>query len=160
LSWIAAVAVLLASTGAGRVAEPDPELGAAEKVLRQAKVGTDGPSLLAFLRQRTLSPADRAKLAAHIEQFGDDDFQVRKKATAALLKAGRAALPLLRRAERNEDTEIARRAKECVQQLEQGSEDLLVTAVARVLADRRPKGAAKAILAYLPMVDEEGLEES
>jgi hypothetical protein len=159
-SWIAIVGVLLAGAWAGRGAEPDPELVAAEKIVTAARMDTDGPSLLNYLRKRTRPAPDRATLADLIEQLGDDDFQVRQKASRALVEAGGAAVLLLRAAQYDDDYEISRRAKECLAKLEQGTDELLLAAVIRVMAARKPDGAIKALLAYLPLTADDGVEEA
>jgi hypothetical protein len=153
-AWLTA-AVVLALAGPGRAAEADPDLAFAEKTLREAKVATDGPALLAFFRQRTLSEADRAKLAETVRRLGDVKYHVRLKAEKQLRAAGRGALSLLRPALKDPDLEIVWRADRLVKQLESDTEVGLLTAAAQVLADRKPKGAAQVLLAFLPEAGEE-----
>jgi hypothetical protein len=141
----------------GRSAEVDPDLTYAEQTLREARQGSDGAALLDFFRRRTVPAADRAKLVALVRQLGDDEFEVRQKASAQLRRTGRPVLPLLRRAATDPDPEIARRAQRLVAALDQASDLAVVEAAARVLAHRKPAGAAKVLLAYLPQADEEGL---
>src|SRR5262249_55021993 len=62
-SWIAIAGVLLAGACAVRGAEPDPELVAAEKIVKAARMSSDGPSLLDYIRKRTRPAPDRATLA-------------------------------------------------------------------------------------------------
>src|SRR5262249_39086085 len=75
--------------------EPD-FAGADEQTLKASKVKTDGPDLLDYLRKKTPSGGDAAKIKALIEQLGDDSFEKREKASAELIAAGVAALPQLR----------------------------------------------------------------
>jgi hypothetical protein len=157
--WTAVLAVT-ATTGVVEPAPTGPDLAYAEKTLREAGVGTDGPALLAFFRRRTLSAADRQKLGATVRRLGAQGFAVRKKAFAELLHAGRPALPFLHRAVQDSDPEVARSADRLVKRIEGGGESALVVAAARVLAARKPAGAARALLAYLPMTDEEWVEEA
>jgi hypothetical protein len=52
-------------------------------------------------------PVSEAQLAVFIQQLGDADFEKREQAQAAILKAGLAAVPLLRKAEaETQDAEI------------------------------------------------------
>jgi hypothetical protein len=148
-------AALLLGAGSGWAAEADTELAHAETALRGAGIRTDGPSLLTFFRSRTLSEEDRARLAATIRKLGDDSFPVREEASKALIRAGRIARPLLLAARKDPDPEIAHRVARCLRVLEDGSEQILAEAAARVLAVRRPAGAAAVLLAYLPAVDED-----
>ncbi|HEY8506301.1 MAG TPA: HEAT repeat domain-containing protein, partial [Gemmataceae bacterium] len=67
-----------------------------------------------------------------------------------LTRAGPAALPLLRAALREEDPEVVRRAEHCLERIEREADADRILAAARVLADRRPPGAAAALFAYLP----------
>jgi HEAT repeat protein len=154
-------ACLLASGATGQAAEPDPDLTGSEAALRQAKVGTDGPSLLAFFRTRTLPDADRAKLAAAVRRLGDDSFAVRQQAAKELTHGGRFARPFLLAALKDADQEVARQAKDCLRAVgEGGANPDLEAAAARLLAARRPTGAVEALLDYLPFADEEVAEEA
>jgi outer membrane protein assembly factor BamB len=154
--WLVPVLLL----GTVRAAEPDPEVVHAEKTLKDAGVGADAPSLLQFFRERTLTDADRGRLGGAVRRLGDEDFDTREKAAAELARAGRKALPLLRPALQDEDRERARRAEQCVQEIESGKDLVLAAAAARVLAGRRPDGAAAALLGYLPSADDEATEDA
>lgn len=138
----------------------DPEAVAAdEAALRAAGLASDGPALLEFFRQRTLSAADRARLADTVRRLGDVSFRLREKASADLVAAGHAALPFLRLALQDPDLEIARRAQDCVAVIEGGAEVTLAQAAARLLAARQPAGAAAVIVAYLPLASDEAVAE-
>jgi hypothetical protein len=125
-----------------------------EKALREAKVGTDGPTLLEYLRNRAPDPARLAKVKALVRQLGDDVFAKREEASKALVAAGVIALPYLREAARSEDREVARRARDCLKQIGTGPGVEVPAAVVRLLGWKRPAGAAKALLDYLPAADE------
>ena len=165
LAMLLAVGSLAAEPGPAKPAEKidpaaPPTLASYEKILKQARIDSDGPSLLAFFRGRTLSDADRAKLVTTIRKLGDPDFDVRERASAELTRAGIAALPILRAAASDGDPEIARRLERCLQEINQESETGRIVAAAHVLADRRPEGAVKALLDYLPCVpDDESVAE-
>src|SRR5712692_2542632 len=115
-------------------------LAADEKSMQDAGLKTDGPALLDFFRKRTLSEADTAKLADTVRRLGDSSFAVREKATTDLITAGRNALPFLRPALKDPDLEIARRAEQCIQAIENGPGTALALAAARLLAARQPTG--------------------
>src|SRR5262249_25878379 len=134
--------ILLAALGAAppRPAETDTELADAEKTLKEANLGTDGPAVLAFLRGRTISEADQKKLASLIPLLGDDEFDVRTKAYKDPRVAGRAALPYLKKAVNDPDPEISASARELVSLIDTGSDTALTVAAARVLAARKPAG--------------------
>jgi HEAT repeat protein len=147
------VSVVSPADGPGPLAED-------EQALRAAGVGADGPALLAFFKRQALSDADRARLPRLIEQLGDDEFDVRERASAGLLAVGPRAVPLLRQAARGPDREVSRRAEECLRKLEAdgqtgGPAVPVLSAAARLLAARKPDGAAAVLLDYLPFAEDE-----
>jgi hypothetical protein len=137
----------------------DESIQADEKLLKDAKLDTDGPALLAFFRQRTLTDADRKQLVALVGRLGSDRFAEREEASRQLIARGTSALPFLREAIQSADAEVARRAQECVEQIEAGPGSALPMAAARLLARRKPDGAVAALLAYVPYADDETVEE-
>jgi hypothetical protein len=144
----------------GFAAEPDPELVNAEKTLQEAKVETDGASLLRFFRERTLTEADITRLGDAVRRLGDDDFETREKAADELIHAGRKALPFLNAARRDKDPERARHVAECIKQIDNRIDVARILAAARLLHDRRPAGAAPVLLAYLPAADDAEVEDA
>ena len=152
--------VPLVLIGTARAAEPDPELVYAENTLKNARIETSGTALLQFLRERTLTDQDRARLADAVSRLGNDDFETRERAGAALIRAGRKALPYLRSAEHDKDPERARWASRCIEEIENEKNLSLVAAVVRVLEERRPEGTAAALLDYLPANDDEAVESA
>jgi hypothetical protein len=133
---------------------PDPELVHAEKVLREKGITPDGATLLRFFRARSLSEADRPRLAEKVEQLGAEDFAVREQACSDLIAAGRLAVPFLQAAAADSDLERSLRARRCLAAIESKADLPVIIAAARLLADRRPEGAAETLLAYLPGADE------
>ena len=127
--------------------------------LREYRVGAEGPALLAFFRQRTLTPADESRLRRLVVQLGDERFAAREQASRELASKGPAALPLLRPALSGPDPEVARRARDCVAAIERGPGPLLPAAAARMLARRAPPGATAALLAYVPFADDAAVED-
>src|SRR5262249_55123956 len=140
-------------------ASPAPD----EKLLQAAGIGRTGADLLEFFRKRTVTDQDRRRIADHLQQFGAARFRQREKATRDLLAMGKmypgTVVPLLRRATRDPDLEIARRAQFCLNELLGGGDEALVAAAVRVLAGRKPPGTVQVLLAYLPNAGDETLEE-
>jgi hypothetical protein len=136
------------------------ELAQDEKTLRDARVATDGPGLIKYLKDRTVTEEGRAKLAATVRRLGDNSFKVREQASRDLLLAGRSALPFLRPALRDTDLEIVRRARRCIEAIESGTDLSLTMVAVRVLAARKPAGATEVLLAYLPSAGDDSLEEA
>jgi HEAT repeat protein len=116
---------------------------------------TEGPALLAEFRKRTLSEAERERAEALIQKLSDDHFEVRERAAADLVALGSRAVPLLQQATRSPDIEVVRRAENCLRLIDaRGSTDALPGVAARLVALRKPPGAAEVLLAYLPFADE------
>src|SRR5438105_3347745 len=58
-----AVGLLALVAGSARGSDAPPE-AADEATLKAARLGSDGPALLAYFRQRTVGEADRARIVA------------------------------------------------------------------------------------------------
>lgn len=144
---------------------PAPAAGLAEPVaeeqtLRKAGVEIDGPGLLDFFRRRTLTDADREAIQKQITRLGDDSFVVREKASQDLVKLGTKAVTMLRQAAKDTDPEVMWRAKQCLKAIhEVETSGQLPAAAARVIAWKKPPGAALVLLAYLPFAEDESAAE-
>jgi HEAT repeat protein len=136
------------------------DASADEKTLKQANIGTDGPALLAYLKQRTLDDAQVGKIKTLIRQLGDDDFQTREKATEELPAYGAAAVPLLNKALESSDAEVVRRAEDALGRIQARAGSGIAVAAVRLLAVRKPAGATEALLAFLPFADNETVSEA
>jgi hypothetical protein len=142
---------------------PGGDSGAAEDeaVLRRAGVATGAEDLLAFVRKRSLTPADWRHLDGLLGRLGDAGYAVREQASREIIALGPAALPLLRQALAKPDLEVARRAERCVEAIEarEGPGEMLTTAVVRLLARRRPLGTVEALLGYAPFAADDTLQD-
>jgi hypothetical protein len=125
-----------------------------EQLLREARVGTDGPSLVSFFRRRSLTAADEAGVRQLIGQLGSDRFVERENASRDLIDRGTPALAFLRAAVSDPDKEIARRAQACIAEIETGPGPVVPIAAARLLARREPARAVAVLVAYLPFADD------
>jgi YD repeat-containing protein len=154
---LVALALILAiETNAAAWADEKAE---AERILTEAGIKTDPDALFAFFRSRTLSEADRVKLAATVRRLGADAFADRNQASADLVAAGPSALPLLRPALLDPDLEIVRRAERCLEMIERGPGTLLPMAAARLLAAGKRAGAAEALLGFYPFAEDEDVAD-
>jgi HEAT repeat protein len=116
---------------------------------------TDADRLLATLGRHTLTTEKRDQVRRLIARLGNEDFAVRESAAREIVDIGRIALPQLRTASKDRDLEVARRAAELVERIEQEPTQQLPLAALRLLAVRKPPGAVEALLAYLPCADED-----
>jgi HEAT repeat protein len=115
----------------------------------------DDNRLLDEVRKRTVTEARRQKCEDLIKQLGDADFAVREKAQAEVKAMGSLIVPLLRNATKNSDLEIRNRARDCLSIMERDKNLPLSPITPRLIALRKPAGAAEALLAYVPYADEE-----
>jgi hypothetical protein len=86
---------------------------------------------------------------------------VREKAQADLIRLGETALPLLKQALRDSDQEVRRRSDHCIASIRVVETEFRsrLPVLARLIALRKPPGAAEAVLAFLPSLDDDGLVE-
>ncbi len=162
--WLVVAALACASlSGNDDLRQPsnaeDVGLKADLATLQEAGLATDGTGLLDCLRRQTLRGDERAALAQTVRRLGDVSYFVREDASRALLEKGRAALPFLRAALNDSDLEIQRRARRCLDAIESGPALGRLQAMVRLVAERRPAGAAEVLLAYLPFADQDALED-
>ncbi len=120
---------------------------------------SDGPALLSLLHEHTLTPQLRRKIKEHIHKLGDDQFSIREAAAKELFALGRVTLPQLREAIASRDPEIVLRSRILIDRIEQDPSRRLPSAAVRLLALRKPPGAAEALLAFLPLSEEENLTD-
>jgi HEAT repeat protein len=120
---------------------------------------TDGDSLLEVVDEHVLTPRRREKIKGLIAQLGDEEFSVREAAGRSLFEMGRIALPQLRKATKDNDLEMTRRAQQLVARIEKAPSRSMPSAAIRLLAIRKPEGATAALLGYLPFAEEEQLSE-
>jgi hypothetical protein len=137
-------------------ADPNPTKDADERILKEGGFATDDPSLISFFRNRTPKTEEIKTL---IKNLGDEDFDVREKATRTLIGLGSVADGYLREAAKSDDAEVRRRATECLAKIGSGPSAAVVCATARLLGKRKPAGAAEVLLDYVPKVEGEVTEE-
>jgi hypothetical protein len=108
-------------------------------------------------RKRSLPNADITRARALIRQLGAAPIATRERAEAGLLALGAGVVPLLRQATEGNDAKDSQAAvKRCLQTFaDRGAPAPLPPAAARLLALRKPAGAAEALLAYLPLAPDE-----
>jgi hypothetical protein len=147
----------LAAAPVGAAAPAGPQ--ADEQLLQAAQVGTDGPALLAYFRQRVAGENDRQRIDGLIRQLGDPSYAVRERAGAELVTCGLPAIGPLRQAQGDADVEVARRAERCLERIEKVPSSALSAAAARLVAKSKPAGAVGVLLAYLPLADDEAVAD-
>ncbi|MBX9627900.1 MAG: PQQ-like beta-propeller repeat protein [Gemmataceae bacterium] len=119
----------------------------------------DGPKLVDYLKLRTVSDADHAKIRALISQLKADRFDARLAAAAELERYGPAAVGPLKAAEADPDFEVAYRVGQVLRRLEKVKHAAAAAAAVRGVVRLKPPGAAGALIGYLPMADSEALAD-
>src|SRR5262249_28275909 len=128
-----------------------------EQKLKDAYQNTDGDSLVKFLSTRAKGEVEPKVLNKLIEDLDAKEASDRQKACQQLIAIGAPAVPKLRLAARDPDAiEWATLAKKLLKVLEDDQANVTGAAV-RLLAARKPKGTAEALLAYLPHADNEAV---
>jgi hypothetical protein len=132
-----------------------------EEALKAAGLtAEDGPKLVEYLIQRTLSDADQGKIAGIIKRFGADDFDDRVKATEEIELYGPAAVGPLKTAERDSDPEIAYRARIVLKKMAKIPHSAVAAATVRAIVKLKPEGATAALIGFLPLADDETIADS
>jgi HEAT repeat protein len=127
-----------------------------ENVLRNARLQTTNEALLDFFRQRTPPAPPKAKLAELVKKLSAKESTDRDTAQGQLAAIGQAAVPLLREASNNvDDVEGSSRAKQCLGSIEGAAGSNLAVHAARLLASRKPPGAARSLIGYLPYAEDD-----
>lgn len=138
---------------------PSPALAdtaADENLLRRAHIGSDNADLLDYFKRRIVSDSERTRILDLIQQLGSEAYAIRERAGGELVEIGLPAVGLLRQNALNADVEIARRCERCLARIERGAPfPALSSAVARLIAVRKPPGAAGILIGVLPFADDE-----
>ena len=150
-----------------KLGEDEPAFLQARDAWRQWWSETTGVGFLNELKKRTSKEVDPVKVQALIQNLTDNTFKVRENAQKDLVGLGVPVLPLLRQVFRDPpDLEARNRIRACIETIEGENEKAKVEylprflSLARLVAMRKPPGAAEAILAYLPSQDEDALREA
>jgi HEAT repeat protein len=126
-----------------------------DAILRAAKLGVTAEAALEFFRLRTPPGPGGDKVQELVRQLGAPGQAERDEAQRKLVAIGPPAMSLVRTAANNiDEAEASTRARQILAAVEGNKASELVIHNARVLAARKPAGAAEAILAYLPYAED------
>ncbi|MFO0846465.1 MAG: HEAT repeat domain-containing protein [Gemmataceae bacterium] len=127
-----------------------------ENLLRAARLATSDAGLLDFFRKRTPPAAPRSRIDDMVKRLSSGEPAQRDTAQAELTAVGQPAVPALRTAANNvDDADGSARARACLGNIEGVPAANLVTHAARLLAQRKPAGAAEALIGYLPFAEDD-----
>jgi hypothetical protein len=108
-----------------------------EELLKKANVAVTEDGLLEFFRKRTLSDGDQAKYRALVKKMGHSAYVEREKAHKQLLQEGTRVLAFLKEVEYDDNVELSRRSRECLEAIRGANNPAVPIAAARLLT--RPK---------------------
>jgi len=131
-----------------------------ERLLRKTGIGVDGPALLKYIKQQTVTRTDEQTIKKLVAQLGDDEFEKRELASAQLAGMGTKAVPLLQQARNDRDPEIVFRADTLLQRIRDGAGSVVIESAIRLVAVRNPPGACEALLQYAPEIKEDDVKET
>ncbi|MFN4258865.1 MAG: HEAT repeat domain-containing protein [Gemmataceae bacterium] len=155
--WVLALAgvAMLGSAGAQEVSK------ASDSPMTQAGNGdfTDPQAALAYLRQRTLSVAEKERVAELLRQLNANSFVAREQASAELTRLGSKALDVLRLAVHDPNPEVAGRARHCLEQLPNADKIDRTHAALETLKRQPAPEAVLVLLAFLAGVADETVQE-
>jgi HEAT repeat protein len=147
---------------------PNPKLPGDDELSRKIRreawaswwKALDGPALLAAFRQRILTKEDAAAAQVLIDKLGDPSADTRDRAAAALIAQGPKVAGLLKEAAKSANAEQAKSAATCLKTIAQkDAHNKLPLSAARLLAIRKPAGAAEALLAYVTFSDDSRVKD-
>jgi hypothetical protein len=150
----------MAATAISRAGDSPPaDFAEDEKLLENAKIATDGPGLLDFIRKRIVTVAEIERVDGLIRRLGDMEYGNRAQASKDLKDLGKSSLTKLRLALKSKDAEVRRRAEEIIEFLQSDTMSDRLCAAVHLLQDRRPEGAVQVLIDYLPFIDDSVVEE-
>jgi HEAT repeat protein len=120
---------------------------------------TEGPGLLEELKKRTLTEDLHNKAVSLIDKMADDDFDTREEAEAALRKMGPIIISLIKGTDKHKELEVRKRGRKILEAMEKIRPPALSPVTARLIALRKPKGAAQALLGFVPFAEDDSLLE-
>ena len=119
--------------------------------------GNEGPRLLNEFRKRTVTEPDLKKARELVHNLGDETFETREQAAKQLRAMGQTGVRALRDVANSADLEVRNRARDLLFEIENDKSVPLSPVTARLIALRKPAGAAEAILGFVPFTEDQAL---
>lgn len=126
------------------------------RLLQVSGLPAEGPGLLRFFRERTLSGEQVQALEKQVGLLGSPVFAERQKASVALTRAGPFAKKLLLDVVKNPQSalETVRRAEAILKKIAGPTDMSNAMATARLIAHDKPPDSGKVLLDYVPFASE------
>jgi hypothetical protein len=113
---------------------------------------------LDFFRRLTLGEQYQKQLGQLIQQLDGGTYKEREWATKALIAAGPAALPVLRRGLRNASLEVRLRLERCIKALDQPNWSDTIAAAAQGVKGQRTDNSVAVLLAFAPFAPDDAID--
>jgi HEAT repeat protein len=125
-----------------------------DSTLKLAHLKTTDAALLGFFRKRVQPAPERGTIEKLAKDLGNEDIIKANAAQAELITLGACVAPVVREVANDVGrVEASTRARQVLEYVEGPQADTLPIGAARLLAARKPAGAAEALLGYLPLAD-------
>ena len=115
-------------------------------LLAQFRIGTGGPELLGRLKNQVGDPQAMARARALIPLLGNEDFEIREKASRNLAGLGSTVLEVLRENSNHPDAEVARRVRDARESIEETQSSQVMGAIIRQLTRKKVPGTVEALM--------------
>jgi HEAT repeat protein len=134
--------------------------GGDESALEAARLPTTDKALLEFFRKRAQPPPARAAIEQLARALNSESATEADAAQGELVRIGAPVVPVLREvANRVDAVRASRRARQILHLIEGPQAERVPVEAARLLATRKPPGAAEALLGYLPLAENDAVVE-
>jgi HEAT repeat protein len=134
--------------------------GSEESILGDARLPATDKALLDFFRTRAQPAPGRAVIEQLAGALNSESTAEADAAQGRLISIGAPVVAVLREvANRVDAVRASRRARQILRLIEGPQADRLPVEAARLLAVRKPPGAAEALLGYLPLADNDTVAE-
>ena len=130
-----------------------------QAILKTVGLPDDGKELVEHLRKRSADANTIGRIRLALTRLSDDRFEIREEATLELVRLGPVCRAHLIEAARDQDPEVADRARHCLEKIREWHSERVIGSVVRRLVASRPPGAEEALLRYLPSAEDVGCAE-
>jgi hypothetical protein len=131
-----------------------------ESVLKAARLQTTDKALLDFFRKRVQPTSPRATIERLAKMLASKDSAEADAAQGELISLGAPVVPVVREiANQQHEVQASKRARQVLQMIEGPQAASVPLEAARLLAVRKPAGAAEVLLGYLPFADNDAVFE-
>ena len=108
-------------------------------IIKKSSISTKPKDIQNWLQSRIPNVTNGIKASKWVIDLGNESFEVREQASRELLKLNNLAIFELKKATKNKDIEVAKRASDCLEQISPHESIALKTAIIRLLGKSNPE---------------------